>query len=115
MAANIERKDFLIMIPNGEKFAKEEMSFMTHTDVLTGKIVWEKATSDYSFNPFGKLVKKPARILPNGAVFEHKKHYHGWFATLLCTVEFYEKHKDTLDKYITTDAYFDKKWLPKTY
>ena len=115
MAANIERMEFLIMTPKGERDAKENLPMMTHTDVISGKLEWEKATSDYSLNPFGKLIKKPARILPNGTVFEHKKHYHGWFATLACTSKFYEEHKEVLDKFITTDKYFDKKWLPKTY
>ena len=88
----LDRMEYLLLSTKGEKYAKEQLSCMTHKDVLSGDLTWEKATVDYSFDPFGKLIKQPARILPNGTVFEHKKHYHGWFGLLQCTKSFYERN-----------------------
>tara|TARA_B110000495_G_C22859574_1_gene501207 strand:+ start:180 stop:527 length:348 start_codon:yes stop_codon:yes gene_type:complete len=115
MAVNVDRVDFLMVSTKGEKYAKDTMTMLTHTNCMTGIVEWEKATIDYSFDPFGKLVKKPARVLPNGKVFEYKKHYHGWFGMLICTRKFYEVHKDVLDEFITHDDFFSRKWLPNTY
>lgn len=110
----MNRNDYLLLSTQGEKYGKEKLTFLTAKDNFTGELIWEKSTIEYSWNPFGKLIKKPARILPNGSILEHKKHYHGWFGMLNCTDEFYEKHKEVLDEFITTDKFFSRKWLPKT-
>ena len=69
MAVNVDRVDFLMVSTKGEKYAKDTMTMLTHTNCMTGIVEWEKATIDYSFDPFGKLVKMYLMSLSHMMIF----------------------------------------------
>ena len=94
------RKDILLTSTRGENDLMKFLPFLT--DVVMGTFddrQWCVATPEYGFNPFGKLLKSPATYHAKGHILEHKKYYHGFFASLNCTEDFYNKHKKNLDKY----------------
>ena len=104
----------LLLGLKGEKDMMANVPCLTMLDVDTGETRWCLAGMEHSMNPFGKLVSKPARVLPNGRIFEHKRHYHGWFASLVCTKEFYESHKEQLLPYdVTDEKHFKTDHLPQ--
>lgn len=107
------RMTLLLLGLEGEQKMMEALPFMVMSDIDSDKKRWCLASTEYNLNPFGKLVKKPARYLPNGETFEHKKHYHGWFASLRCSEEFYNEHKEDLDKFdVTNEKHFKTDYLP---
>ena len=72
------------------------------TEIIVGTLddkQWCMATSEFGLNPFGKLLKSPATYHAKGHIIEHKKYYHGFFANLNCTEDFYNKYKKNIDKY----------------
>ena len=103
---------FLLMGLKGEQDMLSKCDFLTHADAETGSLMWQRASHDYDFNPFGKLIKRPARTLNNGTVIDHKMHYHGWFANLRCSETFYKRYKKVLDQYITHDTHIKRDYLP---
>jgi len=93
------RKEILLRSTLGEDHLIKALPFLTERSLETKKAVWCKATSDYDLNPFGKLVKSHAKKNASGKIIEHKKHHHGWFASLKCTEEFYEENKAGLESF----------------
>ena len=97
---------------------KSDDSIVTVSDAVVGKTVLElistdtSAAAEYDLNPFGKLIKAPARYHARGHIIEHKKYYHGFFANLRCTEEFYNKYKVVLDKYIVTEDHINRDSQP---
>ena len=88
------------------------LPFMTEMDVDTKKTGWTIAAKEYDVNPFGKLVKTPARFHARGHIIEHKKYYHGFFMNLKCTEDFYNKYKNNLDQYIVTEEHINREHQP---
>ena len=104
----------------GEREMMETLYFCTmrKVDVLTNdksEIMWQPATHDYNINPFGKLLDQPAEFNESGDVIKHKTYFHGFFANIRCTEEFYETHKKELDKYITYDENIKRDHQPKWF
>ena len=106
------RKEFLLRGLRGELEMMKYLPFMTETDVITKKLRWCIANEEYDINPFGKLIKIPARFHARGHIIAHKKYYHGFFMNLKCTEEFYNKYKPSLDKYICTEDHINRDFQP---
>ena len=96
-------KEFLLRSIHGETDLMEKLSICTNTNRYTGKRQWISSSIDYSINPFGKLVRTPAVKTTQGKIMEHRRNFHGFFANIKCTEEFYKKNKTTLDLFIVTD------------
>ena len=110
------KKDVLLMTQNGEQDMIRELSFLTQTDLYTKKRIWQVGTNEYTLNPFGKLKKKLAKHLPNGQVRSHASYYHGFFATLLCTEEFYNKYSEVLKKYdVSDETHYNRQHMPQWF
>lgn len=106
------RREFLLRSTRGELDLMTYLPFLTEQDVATKKARWCIAAAEYDLNPFGKLIKAPARYHARGHIIEHKKYYHGFFANLRCTEEFYNKYKVVLDKYIVTEDHINRDSQP---
>tara|TARA_B100001750_G_C15376543_1_gene530132 strand:- start:354 stop:686 length:333 start_codon:yes stop_codon:yes gene_type:complete len=106
------RKEFLLRGLKGENDMLLYLPFMTEKDVDTKEERWCIAAEEYDINPFGKLIKSPARFHARGHIIEHKKYYHGFFMNLKCTEEFYNKYKNNLDKYICTEDHINRDYQP---
>lgn len=106
------RKEFLLRSTKGEIDMLTYLPFMTELDVDTKKPRWTIAAKEFDVNPFGKLIKTPARFHARGHIIEHKKYYHGFFMNLKCTEEFYNKYKNNLDKYIVTEDHINRDHQP---
>lgn len=106
------RKEFLLRSTKGEIDMLTYLPFMTEVDVDTKKTGWTIAAKEYDVNPFGKLVKTPARFHARGHIIEHKKYYHGFFMNLKCTEDFYNKYKNNLDQYIVTEEHINREHQP---
>tara|TARA_B110000495_G_C22890834_1_gene519604 strand:- start:540 stop:881 length:342 start_codon:yes stop_codon:yes gene_type:complete len=110
--------EFLLMDTRGEQDLMKFCPFLTELKIDTfDNYQWCTATTEYNLNPFGLLIKSPATFTKKGKVVEHVKYYHGFFATIQCTDNFYTKYKPNLDKYIVTDDHIKiirdsvPKWL----
>ena len=106
------RKEFLLRGLKGENDMMIYLPFLTETDVETKKPRWCVAAESYDVNPFGKLIKSPARFHARGHIIEHKKYYHGFFMNLKCTEEFYNKYKNNLEQYIVTEEHINRDYQP---
>lgn len=106
------RLSFLLRNSRGEADMMIYLPFLTEKDLQTKKQRWCIATPEYDLNPFGKLVKSPAKYHSKGKVLEHRKYYHGFFANLSCTEEFYNKYKNNLDKYIVVEEHINRDSQP---
>lgn len=106
------RKEFLLRGLKGENDMMVYLPFLTETDVETKKPRWCVAAENYDINPFGKLIKSPARFHARGHIIEHKKYYHGFFMNLKCTEEFYNKYKNNLEQYIVTEEHINRDYQP---
>ena len=104
------RKEFLLRGLKGEFHMLDKLPFMTGKDVDTKKPRLEIASEDYDINPFGKLVREPAKYHARGHILEHKKYYHGFFMNLKCTEEFYDKHKEEIEPFIC-----DEDWISRDH
>lgn len=104
---------FLLLGIRGEQEMMKIFHFLSMKDVFEDKLRWQPATKDYSINPFGKLVRVPARVLDNGRIMDHKKHYHGFFVDLRCSKPFYENHKEVIDSHVVKDGEVDLRYRPK--
>lgn len=96
-------KDFLLMATRGEKDMKQNLPFMTEKD-FEGNVCWTISSHDHEIDAFGKLVNEPA-VVRKGRTIQHRKYYHGFFASLRCTEDYYSKYKEHLDKYINEEEY----------
>jgi hypothetical protein len=105
-------KEFLLRSTRGELDLMTYLPFLTEVDVETKKPRWCIATVEYDLNPFGKLIKTPARYHARGYTIDHKKYYHGFFVNLRCTEEFYNKYKNNLDQYIVTEEHISRDSQP---
>ena len=106
------RKEFLLRGLKGENDMMVYLPFLTETDVETKKPRWCVAAENYDINPFGKLIKSPARFHARGHIIEHKKYYHGFFMNLKCTEEFDNKYKNNLEQYIVTEEHINRDYQP---
>ena len=101
------------MSTRGEADMMKFLPFLT--EVIVGTFddrQWCIATHEYGLNPFAKLLKSPATYHPKGHIIEHKKYYHGFFASINCEEEFYNKYKANLDKYIVTEDHIIRDFQP---
>jgi hypothetical protein len=106
-------KEFLLRSIHGEVDLMEKLSVCTSTNRYTKKKQWITSSIDYTINPFGKLTKTLAVKTTQGKVLEHKRNFHGFFANIKCTEEFYKINKTTLDFFIVTDEHkIDRTYQP---
>jgi len=107
-------KDVLLMSTQGEKAMMEGMPFLTMAHIDTGEMIWQLATPDYNINPFGKLVRTPARILNTGQILTHNKYYHGFFIAMRCSEEFYKSKEWFMKEYnVTDEKHYARTHMPK--
>jgi len=112
-------KDILLMTTKGEAKMMKDLWMLTSTDIFDAqklKTIWNTVSNDFSINPFGKLYKTKGRYLPNGRVQTYPSYFHGWFASLKCTDEFYEQHKVALKDYdVSDEKYYSREHMPKWF
>ena len=107
-------QDVLLMTQKGEKEMMKDLPFLTMTEIGTGETIWQLASPDYNINPFGKLVRTPAKYLGNGAVMHHAKYYHGFFVSLRCSEEFYKSKEWFMRNYnVTDEKHYSRDHMPK--
>jgi hypothetical protein len=103
--AQVEYKEYLLMASRGEQDMMTNLPFLVEKDAVNGESRWTTHSHGHSLDPFNKLVKTPAAYNKRDQVVTHKKHHHGFYANLKCTTDFYESHKEDLDKYINEEDY----------
>jgi|TARA_B100002003_G_C14110861_1_gene534310 hypothetical protein len=109
-------KELLLMTRSGEHDMIKDLAFLTQIDLYTKKRIWQVGTKEYTLNPFGKLKKKLSKHLPNGKVFSHASYYHGFFISLLCTEDFYNKYSEILKTYdVTDESHYNRQYMPKWF
>lgn len=105
-------KEYLLMASRGENEMMTNLPFLVEKDASTGKDRWTTASHNHSLDTFAKLVKIPASLNKRDQVVTHKKHYHGFFASLKCTEDYYYKYQEQLDKYINEEKYINRDSQP---
>ncbi len=112
MKKEVKYNEYLLMATRGEQDMMAGLPFMVEKDVVTGEDRWTLCSHGHMLDPFNKLVKVPATYNKYGQVTSHKKHYHGFYASLKCTEDYYSKYKEQLDNYINEEEYLQKASKP---
>ncbi len=100
--------NYLLRSTKGEKDMLENIPCLSEIDVNTQDKIWCFASLEHSLNPFGKIpIKNQVQTVnkKNGKVFiyQHRKYCHGFFVSLNCSEEFYNRNKNDLEKYIISE------------